>query len=332
MRALMELVEGDRHIVPTADLERKVAPDVLAAARRAGILRPDDPGFEDLSPTDLSRVLRAVYGLAGRQRPVPAAFEDAASPLGWMGSGEDEREVLLCPRPASGLAAALARERPTVVLVPTARHLTPALRRRHGPGAVVALEALEESLVALGGRLVLRAGIAPDAPGARAPRALAQRVQVDRSTQLAGHATRWTDLRICRIDSTTVRVDFPGRSVRCTHVDLGMARDSTCAPTQTWDVLWEICEHGGYFQTSRFGNENATRQIIHRFGRHMQRLFGIEGSPFHRYRKAGGWRARFEARRDLPEDPDGAVGDNCRVQSTGSAVAPSLLSHIRVRV
>lgn len=295
MRALMELVEGDRHILRTADLEKKVAPDVLEAARRAGILRPEDPGFEDLSASDLARVLRVVYGLSGRQRPVPAAFEDAASPLGWMGSDRHAREVLLCARPASGLATALARKTSTLVLVPTARHLTPALRERHGAGALVAVEALEDALVALGGRLVLRAAIAPDAPqtGAR---------PVQHTLRLVGLATRWTEVRICRVDSTTVRIDVPGRSVRCTHVDLGMAHGSARTPTQAWDVLWELCEHGGYFQTSRFGDESATRQAIHRFGHQMQRLFGIAGSPFHRYRKAGGWRARFEARHDLPGD------------------------------
>jgi hypothetical protein len=291
----MELVEGDRHIVRTADLAKKVAPEVLAAARRAGILRPEDPGFEDLSAVDLGRVLRVVYGLSGRQRPVPAVFDDAASPLGWMGNEKNAREVLLCARPERGLAKALARKKPTLVLVPTARHLTRALRKRHGPGAVVTLEALEEAFVALGERLVLRAAIAPDAPeiGVR---------PVVASIDLVGLAKLWTELRFCLIDKASVRIDYPGGSVRCTHVDLGMAHDYTREPIQLWDVLWEICEHGGYFQTSRFGNENATRQAIHRFARHLQRLFAIPGSPFHRYRSAGGWRARFEAQNHLPGD------------------------------
>lgn len=295
MQALMELVEGDRHIVRTADLEKKVAPEVLAAARRAGILRPEDPGFEDLSASDLGRVLRAVYGLSGRQRPVPAVFEDAASPIGWMGTEKSAREVLLCARPASGLAKALARKKPTLVLVPTARHLTPALRERHAPGAVVTLEALEEALVALGGRLVLRAAVAPDGPeiGAR---------PVVASIDLVGLAKSWPELRFCLIDGRSVRIDHPGGSVRCTHIDLGMAHEYTREPLQPWEVLWEICDRGGYFQTRRFGNENATRQAIHRFSRHLQALFGISGSPFYRYRRAGGWRARFEARKDLPGD------------------------------
>ena len=122
------------------------------------------------------------------------------------------------------------------------------------------------------------------------------------SIDLVGLAKLWTELRFCLIDKASVRIDYPGGSIRCTHVDLGMAHNYTREPTQLWDVLWEICEHGGYFQTSRFGNENATRQAIHRFARHLQRLFGIPGSAFYRYRKAGGWRARFEAQNHLPGD------------------------------
>lgn len=290
----MELVEADRHIVRTADLEKTVAPDVLAAARRAGILRPEDPGFEDLSASDMGRVLRVVYGLSGRQRPVPAVFGDVA-PLGWMGTEKNAREVLLCARPESALAKALARKRPTLVLVPTARHLTRALRERHGAGAVVTIEALEEALVALGGRLVLRAAIAPDGPdiGVR---------PVVASIDLVGLAKRWTELRFCLIDGRSVRIDYPGGSVRCTHVDLGMAHEYTREPLQAWEILWEICEHGGYFQTSRLGNAEATRQGISRFSAQLQDLFGIQGSCFYRYRNAGGWRARFEARNHLPGD------------------------------
>jgi hypothetical protein len=50
----MQLVEGDHSIVRTADLAN-VAPEVLAAARRAGILRPegrDDGGRGRLEPSD----------------------------------------------------------------------------------------------------------------------------------------------------------------------------------------------------------------------------------------------------------------------------------------
>lgn len=226
---------------------------------------------------------------------MPAVFEAAASPLGWMGSEKGAREVFLCARPRTGLPKALERKRATLVLVPTARHLTPALRERHAPGAVVELEALEESIVALGGRLVRCAAIAPDAPE------IAVRAQ-DPSIRLVGLAKRWGEMRLCLLDSMSLRIDVGGRCIRCTYVDLGMAHPRTRRPTLAWEVLEEILENGGFFHTSRLGNANATKQLIHRLSLDLQKLFGIQGSPFHRYRADCGWRARFLARKDLPED------------------------------
>jgi hypothetical protein len=301
MRALMALVERDDHLIPTAELSA-VAPEVLAAARRAGILRADDPGLEDLSATDLARVLRALYGLSGRGRPVPPVFAAAATTLGWMGSGDGAREVLLCARPRTGLARALQRDRPTLVLVPSARHLTPLLRERHAPGVRVELEALEEALVVLGGRLVRRAAIAPDAPGIEPPRVLPRERSTSPTVTLRGLAKRWDEMRICMLDGTTVRVDVGGRCLRCTHVDFGMAHAHSRKPTLLWQVVEETCEHRGYFRTSRFGNAVATKKLVNRLSRDLQELFGIEGSPFYRYRSDCGWRSRFEARGDLPED------------------------------
>ena len=300
MRALMALVEGDHHLVRTAE---------LSAARRAGILRADDPGLEDLSATDLARALRALYGLSGRGRPVPPVFAATATTLGWMGTGPGAREVLFCARPRTGLARALQRKRPTLVLVPSARHLTPLLRERHAPGARVELEALEEGLVVLSGRLVRRTALAPDVPGIPLPPVQPGAASPPDGSPatppmvlLRGLAKRWTEMRLCMLDGTTVRVDVGGRCVRCTHIDFGMAHAHTRKPTRAWEVVEEICERGGYFRTSRLGNADATKKLIHRVSRDLQELFGIAGSPFYRYRSDCGWRSRFEARPDLPED------------------------------
>ena len=81
-----------------------------------------------------------------------------------------------------------------------------------------------------------------------------------------------------------------------------MAHGKHRKPTLAWEVLEEVCQHHGRFLTSRFGNAEATRQLVHRVGCYLQKLFGIRGSPFHRYRSDRGWMARFEARPDLPED------------------------------
>jgi hypothetical protein len=240
---------------------------------------------------------------------VPPVFAAAATTLGWLGTGRAAREVLLCARPRTGLTRALRRKRPTLVLVPSARHLTPLLRERHAPGAPVELEALDEALVVLGGRLVRRAAIAADAPGLeRPPTPPGVPSPPDRSRSstptvpLRGIAKRWADIRLCMLDGTTVRVDVGGHCLRCTHVDFGMAHGHSRKPTRAWEVVEEICERGGYFRTSRLGNEDATKKLVSRLSRDLQELFGIDGSPFYRYRTDCGWRSRFEARGDLPED------------------------------
>jgi hypothetical protein len=296
----MTLVEEGRRIVRTADLS-SVGPEVLVAARRAGILRPEDPGFEDVSATDLARVLRALYGIWGRGRPVPAVFDRGATLLGWMGPEKGAREVWFCARPPTGLAKALDRRRPTLVLVPTSRHVTSALRKRHASGALVTLEALEEAIVPLGGRLVRRGAIAPDAPGIELP-LVEPAVFPAPTTALLGIAKRWTDMRICLLDGATVRIDVAGRSIRCTYVDLGMAHGRTRKPTLAWEVLEELCQNRGYFRTSRLSSANSTKRLMSRVSHDLQQLFGIGGSPFHRYRSDCGWRSRFEARPNLPED------------------------------
>jgi hypothetical protein len=141
--------------------------------------------------------------------------------------------------------------------------------------------------------------IAPDAPGIAPP-------DTSRSTPpptvLRGIAKSWPEIRLCLIDRTTVRVDAGDRRIRCSHVDFGMAHRRTRMPTLVWEVIEETCNHGGFFKTSRFSNSDATKRLISRVSRDLQTLFGIDGSPFYRYRSDCGWRSRFLARPDLPDD------------------------------
>jgi hypothetical protein len=55
-------------------------------------------------------------------------------------------------------------------------------------------------------------------------------------------------------------------------------------------------------KTRRFGDEEATRKVISRLRAELCELFGLEESPFHRYRRGKGWRLRFQAQPDLPSD------------------------------
>ncbi|HEY8042341.1 MAG TPA: hypothetical protein VIF15_21205 [Polyangiaceae bacterium] len=315
MRAFFDLVEAGMTVMRTDQLAA-VASEVLEALRAAGIVRDADPGMVEISAPDLGRALRALYGAAGRGLPVPPTLDRAPAMLGWAGEGEQEREVVLVARPVFGLHAALARMRRTLVLVPTARRLTDALRKQHAPGAFVAVEALEEALAARDGRLTRAGALAPtvvasapaavaSAPAAveeRAPRAESTAPPAAARAAMFPGAARWNQIRICIVDSTTVRVDGPGRSVRCTAIDLGMAHPRSRKPTLVWEALVEVCDGHGHFHTSRFGNADATKKLVSRLAAQLARVLGVPGSPFHRYRTGDGWRARFQARPDLPSE------------------------------
>jgi hypothetical protein len=147
--------------------------------------------------------------------------------------------------------------------------------------------------------------VAPDAPGLDVPPEPSRPGRsppTPPTVPLRGLAKRWAEMRLCLLDRTTVRVDVGGRCIRCTYIDFGMAHARTRKPTRAWEIVQEICERGGYFRTRRLADADATKKLISRLSRDLQELFGIEGSPFHRYRSDCGWKARFEARRDLPED------------------------------
>ena len=299
MRALLELVETGVLIAPTRDLADKLDARSLAALRSAGILRPTGDGrTEELSPSDFMRALRGLYAIEGRGLPVPGVFDPAFQSLGWTRDEGGDRAVVLVTRSTVGLPIALHYPGRALLLVPTARAVTARHREKHGPGRYLHVEVLEEALTIRRGKLA-RAGQAPPEASA-ASRALHAPV-----ARIPG-VQRWNQVRMCLVDQQTVRIDVPGKSIRATHVDLGLAHRRSREPTRLWEVLVELCEEHGYFKTRRFGSKHATKQALSRLRKGLWAIFGLEDDPFEPYRRGTGWRARFQARPDLP---DGLPGD-----------------------
>lgn len=331
MRAFFDLVETGRLYLHASEL-RALDATLLAALRASGIVRDEDPGMVDVSAPDLARTLRVLYGALARGTALPPTLDARPVVLGWIPEDGTERELVLLAQPSHGLAQALARPGPARVLVPTARQLTPALRARHARGSRVEVEALDESLVVFRRRLARKGGAAPR-PGARpAPThgARGSRERITISTGGGGAATlglrpqadgivkagaehascpfpgatSWRDVRISILDQGLVRVDAGSRSFRCTPGDLGMAHPRSRRPTLVWEALIELCEHKGIFKTRRFGEAVATKKLVSRLRARLHVLFGIDPSPFYRYRKGTGWAARFSARPDPPGEGD----------------------------
>ena len=313
MRAFLELVEADRVYLPETELA-SLGTALLSALRDAGIVRPGDPGMAEISPTDLGRTLRKLYGVLSHGVTLPSTLDARPVLLGWTGEGATQREIVLVASPPRGLAWALRRPRRSLVLVPTARALTDDLRERHGSGALVEVEALEEALVVRGGRLLRRRATASRTEGEAPSRVGSEAPTKGEGKALLAGAERWNQVRLCLVHYALIRVDLPGRSVRCTATDLGMVHPRSRKPTALWQALVAICEDDGYFKTTRLGSIAATKKVISRLRARLHELFDLRASPFRRYQRAMGWQARFEARHDLPEDKQGGgFGDPRRV-------------------
>ena len=154
MRDFLGMIEAGRTAARTVDLERALGGDELAALRSAGVLRAEDrEGFEEISRTDLARALRKLYHVQARGLPVPTAYGKDWATLGWSQDDGGERAVILCDQPSQSLRFALLYPHRARILVPCARSLSAAVREQHGPGRVIEVEALEESLRVVDGRL-----------------------------------------------------------------------------------------------------------------------------------------------------------------------------------
>jgi hypothetical protein len=302
MRALFELIEMGALIVRKKDLEEKLDADSLAAFRSAGILRPTDDGKnEEISPSDFMRTLRVLYGIEARGLPLPGVFDRNWQAIGWIRDEDGDRDVILVAQPTRALHIAVHSRNRALLLVPTARAVTKKQREQHGPGRWVHIEVLEEALSTKGGRL--------SRAGKRAPHAFAPSLATSTPSRLPRAPTvritgaqRWNQVRMCLVNQRTIRIDVPGKSIRVTHVDMGMANSRNREPTRLWEALVEICEENGYFKTRRFGGTDATKKLLSRLRQALRELFSLDEPPFEPYRGHSGWKTRFQARPDLPDE------------------------------
>jgi hypothetical protein len=291
MRAFWEAIEAGAPAISIADLEAKLAPPDLAALRANGLLRDDGrQGYEEISLPDLGRALRTLYAAQGRGLTLPVTFHAPPTCLGWAPHRDGERQVSLYHGPKMPLLLLPFLTVPTLVLVPTGRHLTPAERERHGPDALAEVEILEEVLSWRDGRLARGFATAPPPADLSVPS-----LPSARASSLLRGAPRWNAIVVSRVDDETVHVDFPGVSVECSHGDLGMTHARSGRPRRVFELLVALCDGHGVFLSRRFGTPDATKKLVSRLGKELSDLFGLPETPFHPYRRKEGWQAKFIA-------------------------------------
>jgi hypothetical protein len=303
MRAFFDLLEKRASVAYLGDMRPPLTDEELEALRRAGILRPTERvDMDEISVADLARTLRALWRVQGRGLPVPASLGKAPDTLGWIVDAGGERSVVLVADPKYGLRNVTLRPWPTLALVPTARHLTPAMRAAHGPGATLVFEVLEESLTIRGGRIARAGARAPDAaelPAPHSSRAPHARAPAAGGVLFPGAKT-WGEVAISIVNEHLLLVVVAGRRRRVSAADCGMATKAG-HPTKAWELLHAVCDGNGTFMGRRFGAAQATKRTVSRLRRQLCSLFGFADDPFFPFRRKEGWHARFRACDRLPE-------------------------------
>jgi len=302
MRAFLRLLDARVPIAITADLAPRLGPGVLDSLRRAGWLRSTgQDGMEEVSIPDVVRALRVLYAAPGRGLRIPAELSVTPVLIGWIPEGGVERELVLCSGGRGAMIHVVSRARPTLALLPRKRALTKALRSRHAPGARIAVEVLEETLVVRDGRLARAATFAPDPPDLAAQRDPKPAPARPGDPPFHG-ASSWSEVCITVAGANTLRFSWAGRSRIVSAIDVGMAAVSNRNPWRTWELLQAFCEGDGVFKSWRFGNARATKKTVSRLRIALRALFGLDADPFLPYRRGHGWQACFQAGERLPED------------------------------
>ena len=122
--------------------------------------------------------------------------------------------------------------------------------------------------------------------------------------------TRWQDVSIYRVDGHTISVAGPGlkRRTRATYHTLGMVDRRSTAPNTCWELLMELCEGGGCWETE-FSSAEFTRikQRVSEARKTLKGKFGIDADPFKSFLRKGGLTSAFRAYAQPPDDT--YVGD-----------------------
>jgi hypothetical protein len=269
---------------------------------------PADIAQEEISPSDLVRALRVVYGAEPRGLPTAGAFlNDRPVSVGWLPGDKPERQVVLATT-IDAVRNALAHGRPMLVLAPTARIVTPALRAQHGPTAWSRVEVLAETLVARGQKLA-RQDVEGPPPSTRTRAPASSRTEAVKGrtkglpapvVRIEG-AKKWRDVQLYLVDGHTLRVDVARESRRCTYVDFGLAHAKNRRPLKEWQLLVAVCEGGGSFKWRPFGDHTAVQKVVSRLRARLKSIFGLRESPFAQFSFHHGWRPYFRA---YPEPPE----------------------------
>jgi len=108
----------------------------------------------------------------------------------------------------------------------------------------------------------------------------------------------WGDIEIRFLDGHTVSVRAGEEREVLNYTQMGMASQKDAGPTVLWGLLRQLAENRGTLAWRSAGADRKNPKRIERLGKVLKAVFGLAESPFHKYEKKTGWRAKF---RILPE-------------------------------
>jgi hypothetical protein len=272
-----------------------------------------DLARETMDLLAFARFLRRLLRLEDGQAAAVTWNLDLGRPLllGTEREADDApTDVFLVPHPrrewlGDFLVARELATRSTRVLVPTARNVLPEVSTRHGAGARVQLEVLEDTLFARDGAIVraarlhlVRRAEGPTSEPVKRPR---PRAAKDVAIAAAVGATTWEQLKITSIDGHVVRIQCGDKIIRRSFIDLGFGGGRR-EPIDKWKYVLALCAGRGQFRWKRFGRFAVVKNGMSVVRKLLRGSFGIAEDPFHRFRAVDGWRARFQAGSEF-DDP-----------------------------
>jgi hypothetical protein len=103
----------------------------------------------------------------------------------------------------------------------------------------------------------------------------------------------WPDIEIRFHDGNTVVITICGKRAMKTHVEMGMASKKNRNPTVQWQTLEAFATGGGSLNWRNPRARPGMQKNVENLRRNLCAYFGLEESPFYRYKKGVGWQAKF---------------------------------------
>jgi hypothetical protein len=267
----------------------------------------EDIAQETLATADLMRVVRQLYRIEGEVRaPALASLSPSdAEPLllGVERAGDSVRDVFVTLRPGDAtfplfLAARERASRGALVLVPTAARLGATLPVRHGAGAHVEIEVLEDAVAVREGKLTRVAKLRLVSPE---PVANETESTSKRPPGIAAElgATSFAQLKVTVVDGHTLRISCGKKWVRRTYVDLGLHTGGTREISKQWKLLLAVCQGQGHFRWKNFGAFGTVSTAMSRLRKKLCDAFGLDEDPFEEHHVVKGWRPKFMASSEI---------------------------------